>query len=271
MKKWMYGVLYGLALAFVCVVIGYEILIEKNTGAGFLSKAALCVIALITAIVRTFFKPIHAPSNRRVLYRKHYAEFIGEAFLDDKKLEKRFFDALQSYNQKKYSAALGKLNKLQPQCQRTAERYAVTVFQALCCHDMQLYKDAVSYYQAALLTRRSAVLSSNMGLCHEKLGDYQAACDAYFQAAQIDPKNAVPYNNMAQIWMRLGDYEQAMAFARQALQRDQKMSSALNALAVSSYMLGNQADYERYYRQAVASGSDAAKLKTYIASLDPSL
>ena len=271
MKKWMYGVLYGLVLAFLFVVVGYEVLVTKNFDTSFFVKAGLCAAALITSILKIFVKPVKASSNRRALYRKAYAEFIEGAFTSDKKLEKKLFDALEAYNQQKYAASLDMLNKLLPQCTCTADRYAVTVFQALCCHDMNLFQEAISYYEAALLIRPNTKLASNQGMCHEKLGNYEAASKAYHRAAQLDPNNASAFNNMAQMCMRSGDYSYALEYATLAYERNQKLVPALNALAVCNYMLGNREEYERWYRQAVSSGSDPAKLKTYIASLDPSL
>ena len=271
MKKWMYGILYGLVLAFLLVVVGYEVLVTKNFDTGFFLKAGLCAVALITSILKVFVKPVRASSNRRALYRKAYAEFLEGAFNDDKKLEKKLLDALEAYNQEKYAAALDILNKLQPQCMRSSDRYAVTVFQALCCHDMNLYQEAIRYYEAALLIRPNTKLASNQGMCYEKTGDYEAASKAYHRAAQLDPQNASAFNNMAQMCMRIGEYEYALKYATLAYERNQKLVPALNALAVCNYMLGNQKEYEHWYRQAVASGSDPSKIKAYIASLDPSL
>lgn len=271
MKKWMYAVLYGLVFAFLLVVVGYEIFVTKNYDTGFFLKAGLCAVSLIVCILKIFVQPVRASSNRRALYRKAYAEFVEGAFTEDKKLEKKFLNALEAYNQKKYAASLDILNKLQPLCMCSSDRYAITVFQALCCHDMNLFKDAINYYEAAILSRPNTKLVSNQGMCYEKLGDYESASKAYYRAAQLDPNNASAFNNMAQMCMRSGDYEHALKYAQLAYERNQKLVPALNALAVCNYMLGNQKEYERWYRQAVASGSDPAKLKTYIASLDTSL
>ena len=271
MKKWMYAVMYGLVFAFLLVIVGYEVFVTKNFDSQFFLKAGLCAVSLIVCIIKVFVQPVKAPSNRCALYRKAYAEFIEGAFTDDKKQEKKLMGALEAYNQKKYAASLDMLNRLQPECTRSTDRYAVTVFQALCCHDMNLFKEAAGYYEAAMLIRPNAKLVSNQGMCYEKLGNYEAASKAYHRAAQLDPNNASAFNNMAQMCMRSGDYEYGLKYAMLAYERNQKLVPALNALAVCNYMLGNQEEYEHWYRQAVSSGSDAAKLKTYIASLDPSL
>ncbi len=271
MKKWICGIIYGVLLAFLAAIVGYEVLVTKNYDTGLFLKAGLCAIALITSMVKTFFRPARRPSNRRALYRKAYAEFIEGAFNDDKKLEKKFMDALEAYNRERYAASLDLLNKLLPQCMRTTDRYAVTVFQALCCHDMNLYREAIGYYEAAMLIRPNTTLASNQGMCYEKLGDYEAAEKAYCRATQLDPQNASALNNMAQMCLRTGDYEDALKYATLAYERNQKLVPALNALAISNYMLGDQEAYRRWYRQAVACGSDAAKLKAYIASLDATL
>lgn len=264
----MYHLLYGLVLVFVLIMLGYEVFVERNFDTGFLLKAALCVLALIASLIKLSAKNIHAPSNRKVLYRKAYAEFIEGAFTDEKKLEKKLFDALEAYNQKKYSASLDKLNKLYPHCQRSVDRYAILVFQGLCCHDMQLYKDAIGHYEAALLIKPNSTLASNAGMCYEKLGDYNTASNMYHRAAQIDPKNATPFNNMAQIWMRLGDYQTALEFAELAHERNQKLIPALNALTICHHMLGHQEEYQKYLRLAVASGSDAKNIKAYIEKIE---
>ena len=271
MKKWMYVVICSLFFLFILVIVGYEVFITNNFNAGFLVRAGLCEVSLIVCILKTFIRPIHASYNRRVLYRKAYAEFIEGAFSNDKKLEKKLLDALEAYNQQKYAASLGILNKLLTQCICTSDRYAVTVFQALCCHDMELFKDAIGYYETAMLIRPNTKLASNQGICYEKIGDYEAASRAYHEAVQLDPNNDSAFNNMAQMYMSSGNYEYALKYATLAYERNQKLVPALNAMAVCNYMLGDYEEYERWYRQAVASGSDPTDLKNYIVSLDPSL
>ena len=268
MKKWVYYVLYGLILVFMLSLLGYEVLVTKNFDSGFLMKAILCILGVVASIAKLSSGKTRTPSNRKALYRKAYAEFIEGAFTDDKKLEKKLMDALQSYNQEKYAASLDKLNQLYPLCQRSTDRYAVLVFQGLCCHDMKLYKDAICHYEAALLIKPNSTLASNAGLCYEKLGDYDTACDRYRRAAQIDSKNATPYNNMAQIWMRLGDYQTALEFAELAHERNQKLVPALNALTICHHMLGHQEEYRKYLRLAVASGSNAKNIKAYIERIE---
>lgn len=260
--------LYAVLLAVVLGMLGYEMVVNGNYSRDFLLKAGLCILGVVISLLKVSVKEVRAPSNRAALYRKAYAEFIEGAFTDDRKLEKQLMNALEAYNQKKYSAALDTLNKLVPKCQRSADRYAVTVFQGLCCHDMQLYKDAASYYETALLIRPNSTLASNQGLCYEKLGDYNAASDAYRWAAQLDPKNAVPFSNMAQIWMRLGDYQTAIEFAELAHQRNQRLLPALHVLAACHHMLGHEAEYQKYARLAVSSGSDMKNILAYIERLE---
>ena len=268
MKKWMLLVLYALLFAVLIGLVVYEVLVKENLSGDFYLKAGLIGISALFGIVRLFGNPARSAANRRTTYQKTYAEFIDGAFRDDKKLENRFYKALNLYTKCKYAASLDILKDLRPHSVCMADRYAVTVFQGLCCHNLNLYKDALNYYQAAMQIRPNSTLACNQGVCHQRLGDYGAASEAYYRASQLDPDNANPYNNMAQLCIRAGDYEEALEYASAAYERNQTLVPALNALAICHYMLGNQEEYTHWYRQAISCGSDGAKLKRYIQSLD---
>lgn len=262
-------IIYSLLLAAMLGLLGYQIFVQQDHEFSSLMKPALVIAGALIGLAKAISGSRKSVANKKAAYRKAYSEYIGTAFSQEPKLEKMFYNAVDDYNQGKPSAGIAKLEKLRKQCQRSDDYYAVIVFTALCYDDMKLYSKALEQYYAALQLRRSSTIASNMGLCHERMGNAEQAMDAYIQAVQIDPKNNYAYNNLAQQCIRRGDYAQGLGFAEKAVQINERMPQALNAMAICHYMLGDQGEYERYYRMAVSSGSDGNALKRYIASLDP--
>lgn len=261
-------ILLSLVIVAAAGLLGYQGFVENNLTSGDLTKGIL----IIAGALLSMFKPRRTRvTNKKTLYQKAYSEFIQNAFSDDPKLEKRFYNAIHAYNQNKPAAAITQLEKLRKECQRTADLRAVTVFMALCLDEMQQYDAAIRQYDAALKLRESTTLHSNMGLCYQRLGKMEEAEAAYNQAIQCDPQNAFAYNNLSALYFRLGDYDTALKLAQKALEINPKMTQALNTATICSALNGCTEDYEKYYRQAVANGSDGAKLKKVIKQLDPAL
>lgn len=256
-------------LILACLgLLGYQYYSQGHLDSQQITKAVLIIIGSILTMLR---KPKPKVANKKAAYAKAYSEYIQNAFHDSPKLERQFYDAVHFYNLNKPDKAVAKLDKLRKECQNSNELRAVTVFTALCLDDMQLYEKAITNYQAALNIRNSSSLRSNMGLCFQRLGDFQEAEQCYEQAMKLDPKNAYAINNLSSLYFRMGNYDEALDIAVEAIEVNPKMRQALTTAAICCGILGYEDEYQQYYRQAVASGADGKKIKEIIKNMDPVL
>lgn len=256
-------------LILVCLgLLGYQYI---NQGYLEPNQITRCGIIIVGAVLSMLKKPRTTVSNKKAAYSKAYEEHIQGAFQDAPKLEKQFYDALHFYNQNKPAKAISKLEKLRKECQNSKDLRAVTVFTALCLDDMQLFDKAINQYQAAISIRDSSSLNSNMGLCYQKIGNYEDALVCYEKAMELDPKNAYAINNLSALHFRMGDYEEALAIAEDAIAVNAKMQQPLTTAAICCGILGNTEKYEKYYRQAVSNGADGKVIKEIIRNMDSEL
>ena len=270
MKKLPY-ILYALLAIAVAALLVWDYMPDKTIAPQNLSRAGLLLLGLVLSVLKLSGRSNRRVSNKKALYTKAYSAYIQNVFAEDQKLEKLFFAAVDDYNQDKPAAGVAKLEKLRGSCFNNNDRYAVTVFMALCLDDMQLYDKAAEQYRAAVAIKPNSSLYSNLALTLERSGRDSEADAAYEQAIRIDPANAKAWNNMAQKQMRNGNYEKALELAGKAAQLDPKLAPAHNALAICSYMLGDMQSYEQHYRRAVSNGSNGERIKSYIASLDATI
>lgn len=262
-------ILLSLVIAAATGLIAYEILIQKHIESRNLIRCILIIVGAVLAMLKPSKK---TPAvNKKALYQKAYSQFIQNPFTDEPKLEKKFYDAVHDYNRNKPSSGLAKLETLRKECQRSGDLYSVTVFTALCLDDMGQFRDAIRHYDAATRIRPCTTLYSNMGLCYQRIGDYEASEAAYLNAIKADEKNAFAWNNLSALYFRRGEYAQTLDYAEQAVKIDPKMPQALATAAVCCALLDEQDDYEHYYRQAVSAGYDGQKIKNTIRSMDPTL
>lgn len=227
-------------------------------------RGLLIIAAAIVGMLRPRRKKV---ANKKLVYQKAYVRYIQDVFTDQPKLERLFYNAVDDFNNDRYSAAITKLNKLRGECTRISERYAVTVFLALSYDNMGAMNEAIVHYADAARYRNDSTLLSNMGMCCLTLGRYAEAEQAYTQAISADPSNPFPRNNMAALHFRQGNFETALDYARQAIELDPKMPQALSCAAICSALMDDQAGYEEYYRRAVVNGYDGQKIKNAIQSL----
>jgi len=267
MKAFRY-ILFSLLIAAAAGYLGYLFFVTGQAEPRDVIRASLIICGAIISMIRP---PKRKIINKKTVYQKAYSEYIQNAFYDQPKLEKRFYDAVHDYNQNRAGSAIAKLEKLRKECQRSSDLYAVTVFTALSLDEQQLYEKALAQYQAALSIRSSSSLQSNMGLCYQRLGNFEEAERCYERAIQLNPKNAFVYNNISALNFRRGNYDQALDDAVEAIRIDGKMRQALTTAAICSGLLGYTEDYEQYYRQAVINGADGSKIKEIIKNLDPEL
>jgi len=260
-------IICGILVALLLGLAAYAIFVKKDFDTGDILK----FIVALAGIILSFLRPrkLNRGVNKKALYQKSYSEYIQNAFADDKKLENQLYNAIHDYNQEKPAAGVAKLEKLRKQCQRTADIYAVTVFTALCLDDMQQYEQAIAQYEAALGIRPNSSLTSNMGLCYQRLGDFEQAEKHYLRAIELDSGNAFALNNISALYFRQADYETALDYAEAALDCNSQLPQALSTAAMCSALLGNEEDYKSYYRRAVSAGYDGKKIKNTLAALNP--
>lgn len=259
-------ILFSLLILACIGLLGYQYLSQGHLETSQVTRALLVIVGSIMSMLK---KPKAKVSNKKATYSKAYSEYIQNAFQNSPKLERQFYDAVHLYNLNKPDKAVAKLEKLRKECENSGDLRAVTVFTALCLDEMQLYEKAIVQYQAALSTRNSSSLRSNIGLCYQHLGNYQEAERCYEQAIQLDSKNAYAINNLSALYFRLGNYDAALDTAMDAIEVDRKMRQALTTAAICCGILGYTDEYEQYYRQAVSNGADGARIKQVIKNMNP--
>ena len=264
-------ILYIVLALVVAGILIWDFAVDNLIDQRTMSKALVVLVGLVVSIVNLSKRNSRRVSNKKALYSKAYSTYIQNVFPEDRKLQKLFFEAVDDYNCDKPAAGVAKLEKLMGSCVNRNDRYAVTVFMALCLDNMRLYDKAAAQYRAALSIKPDTALASNLGLVLERMGKEEEANALYEQALQLDSSNATAWNNMAQQNMRNGNYEKALEQATEAARLNPKLAPALNALAICSYMLGDMEAYEQHYRRAVSNGSNGERIKAYIASLDATI
>lgn len=257
---------YILILLVAAAVIGllfYQGFITEELTRSNLLKGILILAGLFLSLLK---------GNRRgratkADYKAAYGHLLGNAFSDDPKLEKQLYRALADFNSGKYTACLKKLDDLRLASPKSADRFTVAAFTALCHSRLGQYEEAIRVYSGALMIREHSTISSNMGSCYLELGKTDEALECFLRAIRADSKNPNPYNNIAQLYIQLGEYEDAMVYAEEALAINGKMPQALNAMAICYAMLDYDEEAETYFRRAVACGSDGKTLRAYIENL----
>ncbi len=264
-KKGIFIAIYIILILAALGFLGYQIIVLKDTSD--LVKPALVIIALFASLM----KVITGKGRRRrpsvAALKRDYAELVSGAFTDEPAMEKKFYSALQDFNMDRYSSAMKKLDALRLNVSRSADRFAIELFTALCYDEQEQYENAIRHYNAALQYKESSTAASNLGLCYTRVGNDRYAIEAYKRAVRADQGNAFPLNNLAQLYIRTGEYEEARNYAQQALAINSRMVQALSAMAIACAMLGDLEGYEKYYRQAVANGYDGSKIRNYLHSL----
>lgn len=261
-------ILCSLLIVACLGLLAYQFFVEKQLETKDITRAVIIILGAVLSMLR---KPKSKVISPKATYEKAYREFIHNAFHDSPKLEKLLYRAIHFYNQSKPDKAVTILGKLRKECQRTNELRAVSIFTALCLDDMQLYEQAIEQYQVAASMGNNSTLQSNMGLCYQKIGNYEEAERRYDLAAQLDPKNAYARNNLSALYFQQGNYDDALDIAMEAIAIDGKMRQALTTAAICCGILGYTEEYEQYYHQAVANGADGSKIKEIIKNMDASL
>lgn len=256
-------ILVALVAGSVIGLLCYQGFVTKELTSSTLTKAVLILAGLVLSLL----KGPRRGKARKADYKAAYGHLIGNAFSGDAKLEKLLYKALDDFNNRKYPVALKKLEQLRVSSSRSADRFTVTVFTALCYSRMGKFEEAIRYYNSALQIQEHTTAASNMGSCYLELGKVEEALECFKRAVRADASNPNAVNNIAQLYIQTGDFESALPYAEQAVALNGKMPQALNAMAICHAMLGNDAESDTYFRRAVACGSDGKTLRAYIENL----
>ena len=261
--KALRAILISLMAAVVIGLLCYQGFVTKELTSGNLTKGILILAGLIISL----FRSVRRGKATKATYKAAYGHLIGNAFAEDPKLEKQLYKALDYFNRGKYTESQKKLEQLRLASPRSADRFTVITFSALCDSRMGRFEDAIRKYTSALQIREHSTVASNMGNCYLELGKTDEALECFLRAIRADGSNPNAHNNIAQLYIQLGEYEDALPYAEAALEINAKMPQALNAMVICYAMLDYDEEAEIYFRRAVANGSDGKALRAYIDNL----
>ena len=253
------AVLLNCAMAFL-LVNEYEKTGKIDT-VSIIRTAAIFGGTVIT-IVKIFYNP--GVTRSQQFYRERYKQYAGNAFLDDKGNAKKFFSALDAYNNNKFEKALKMLKGLLPKADSTTDRFAVLSFMGLVCHDWGMYDRAIEYYDKAISLKPSSELYSNKGICYDKKGNMEMAIESYKEAIAIDPNNATAYSNVSQLAMSDGEFKTALIYATKARELDKNLKPAKTAIAICFFALDMMEDYEEYMKSGILSAEEKRRVVGYL-------
>jgi len=127
--------------------------------------------------------------------------------------------------------------------------------------DAGRYAEALIVYKEALKEdgvldgKKRSRIFNNIGYCHYKLDDLDAAIDYYRQALEIDTDYAVCLNNMAVVLMNQKRYKDALPYLERA-DLIQKNVKILFNLFSAHYYLDNRKEALAYIKDAFRLDED---------------
>lgn len=241
----------------------YQGLIAKSIS----TQQMVMGIGMVLLLALSIYNASQQSGGKKVSFREAYAEFIGDSFLDNKKMEQKLFVALENLGRNKNSAAVKRLNELLPLCRSDEERFTCHVFKGMAySRDSEPSKAAESYH-AALELKETTTAWSNLGLCLSKTGNDADAEDAYLNAIRLNENNAYALNNLAQLYIHKKDFVTALEYANRAFQANDRLLQAINAITICHGALGNEEKFDTFFKLAVKCGTDGPGLKKYVEEL----
>lgn len=261
MKKLIYFIPIILFLAFS--MIG-----PRMFASGSISPTTLVILMVVLMAVMMLARPkAAAPKPASDVERKVRGDFAKDAFLDDPQRSAKFLSALKDYRGNMPKAALGKLEKLAPQCRSDEETYAVSVATAMCYITLNKFREAAREYTRALGLHPTSEIALSQGSCYQRLGLLEKARDAYEFALDLDAENLEARSSLATTYVADGDYKAALEEAMLVLQKNEKHASALATTAICHGLLDDPLMYKHYTDLAVENGYSQDKITKTVSAL----
>lgn len=256
--------LVPIILFILVTAVGYRLL-----SAGTLSPVAFAAISGALMIGMAFLRPknaVTAKANPEAISNA-LGEFARDAFTDDSKESALFRSAVKDFSANMPKAAIGKLNKLAPQCRDDVERYAVAMVSALAYINQNKYENAILEYNRAVVIHPTSDLALTIGSCQQRMGELRKARDSYDFALELDPENVKARSAMATAWVASRKFENALEHAELALELDENNASALATAAICHGIQDETMLYKHYTEKAVAAGYSETKIKDTVKAL----
>ncbi len=107
------------------------------------------------------------------------------------------------------------------------DRPAVLTHIGVSLRELDRPREALDYLaQAAELDARQWEIRHQMGVCHYKLGEFQAAMDDFLAALEIDHGSGIDYANVGSCLREMGQTEEAIKMYKMALELDPSLDFA---------------------------------------------
>lgn len=266
MKKGLkiaFCIVYGLALAFVAGVLLYRQFVNKDLFPSLDNRHAvtLCV-AITVAVIRLFTRSSGGTGKSLSYYKKFYADIIKDSFEDNKKLQRKFLQAVSLYNRDKFDKSISYLNSILPECKRMNEKYCAEIFLALNYTDCGDTENAIKVYENMIdESIADSTVYSNLMLLYKDNGDFEKSDETGKRAIAYDPQNYTAYNNLASSSFHNGDYEQAIEYAKKCIEIKNDFLPSIKLLYLI-YSLNEETEQaELYARKAIANGVSKKELQ----------
>ncbi len=94
----------------------------------------------------------------------------------------------------------------------------------------------------------------NLGICHRKLGDYEAAREMYEVALDIAPEDAELNSSLGSLYLLEDNPMLAIEYFKKAIEEDPNLGVAYGNCALAYAILGDFAEAEHYLEQSILHG-----------------
>lgn len=258
---------FGFFLPIILVLL-FSMLGTRMLASGSIRPVTLILISVVVFGIALMSRPKAAASKPvSDIAQKVRGEFARDAFADDAQLGAKFQAALKDYSGNMPKAALGKLQKLAPQCTGDKEIYAVALATATVLVSLHKPKDAIREYVRALGLHPSSSLAMELGSCYQRLGELEKARDTYQYALDLDGGNIEAISAIATTYVADRKYQMGLEEAMKVLEKNENHASALATAAICHGLLGDPLMSRHFTDRAVANGYRKDKITQTIDAL----